>query len=129
MVTSAKGYQVLKFERELKLDPYDGPGNPTYEFRAESIQSFKDSVVSPFWALYPVLEATFTVYYPEGFDVRFEPTFDDAGEPQPVGDKADKQLRGLQWKIKNPILPGQGFFVRCTKTPPAQPGTALKSAN
>lgn len=125
MVTSAKGYQVFKYDRELKLDPYDGPGNPTYEFRAESIQSFpKDYVISTFWVLYPVLEGTFTVYYPEGFEVRFEPTFEDADAGEPVVHKeTDKQLQGLQWEIKSPILPGQGFFVRCTKTPPAQPGT------
>jgi hypothetical protein len=91
-----------------------------YRFGAKSIQGFRNEKVSPYWALYPVVGTTFTIYYPVDFTVEFDATFEDESpQPKELPDKAAEHLNGRQWTIGTPILPGQGFLVRCSKNPPA----------
>lgn len=107
---SADGYLTVE-NKSIPLDPRE-----KYRFGAESIQGFRDEKVSPHWALYPVVGATFTIYHPDDFTVEFDATFEDEPiQPAELKDRAAEQLIGKRYTITTPILPGQGFLVRCAK--------------
>src|ERR1044072_7067188 len=54
-VTTDTNYQIFSSKKQLL--PHYGPGKPTYTFRAESIECFRDSDFSPFFTFYPVMGA------------------------------------------------------------------------
>ena len=66
--------------------------------------------------MWPVSKATVTVNDPmKMYDVMFDPTFKTfktKKEPVPMRLQGGTQLR---WEGNEPILPGQGFFVRWSK--------------
>jgi hypothetical protein len=75
-------------------------------FSTHSVQYFKDTITSPFWAKYAVLSgAQFSVTFPVGFDAYLEVTGEE------INPKSPGELE-RRWTTVNPILPGQGFFVR-----------------
>jgi hypothetical protein len=84
-------------------------------FESQSLQWFRDEKTSPYWALHPVVGATFTIFHPSDVTVEFDATFEDENpSPKDVDDKKP-HLIGKRWIIETPILPGQGFTVRCGK--------------
>lgn len=123
LVKSDKGYRVVH-ESVEGLQPYNPSERPTYRFEAKSTECFRGHFVSPFSASYPTIETVFTIWYDKSkFDVSFELTFGEVG-PDAIEDGGlfDKGKQGTRWTITKPILPGQGFLVRCKlKTP--DPGT------
>jgi hypothetical protein len=118
-VYAKNGYQRFpETPRNFRLKSSHKPGTPIYTFKAESIECFRDSGYSQFWAGYPVVEANLTVLYPKkDFDVSLELTFDD-------NEAAEKEelSEGTKWKIRGPILIGQGFIARWDAKPPASAG-------
>jgi len=114
------GYVV--YESLVKMPPYD-KDNPQrrFSFVAKSVQYFFESAILPFISIWPVPEVTVTVLDPTGaYDTLLDPTFETADPPcqTPVDG-------GNEWKIKEPILPGQGFILRWSKRiPPAAAATA-----
>jgi hypothetical protein len=99
------------YERFVDIPPYQKENPQHFRFRSQSEQYFFESAFSPFISMWPVPEATVTVRDPTGsFDVVLDPTFKPRKPPgrTVLGD-------GTEWKIGEPILPGQGFFVRWSK--------------
>jgi hypothetical protein len=112
--------EYVVFADDVSLEPSDASNPRKYAFRSVSVQGFRDEKASPYWALHPVVGATFTIYYPTGFSVEFDATFEkDSGPGETLNDRSAKGLHGKKWTIDTPILPGQGFLVRCTKVPAA----------
>ena len=112
-ITTDKGY--VKFADTLTLQP-----KRKYKFASESVQAFRNEKTSPYWALHPVVGATFTIFYPGDLGVDFDATFEDEStDPKDVDDKKNVGLVGKRWTIETPILPGHGFLVRCAKPPAA----------
>jgi hypothetical protein len=110
LVKSEKGYKVVR-ESIGKLQPYNAFKQPTYSFQAQSTQWFENHFVSPFSASHPTVETKFTIWYDKTkFDVLFEVTHGETPEPQIA---RNNSKTGEYWTITKPILPGQGFVVRC----------------
>jgi hypothetical protein len=125
LVTATNGYQLFKPDAPVDMEPSTGSKHSTYSFHAESVECFKGVIISPFWALYPVMKTTFTIWHPEDLQVLFDVTLGDVDkvttqEPMTAGTR-----KGIRWTINEPILPGQGFHVRCNLKRPAQSGPAL----
>jgi len=118
MILHEGGY--LKFKRSVGPPPQPflekiKPGSEQ-TFTAKSTECFKNFLVSPFWATYPVLETTFTVYHDDSkIQVYFEMTSQDTPKPQNVSDLTGRP--GKQWTTQEPLLPGHGFFVRANFLP------------
>ena len=111
LVRSERGYQVFR-ETDVEIPPYKTFGKGIYEFEARSVECFKKSLISPFWALQPVIRSTFRVLYPADVEVFFDVTF---GEVEQMTRREDREQSGRKeslWTILKPILPGQGFEVR-----------------
>jgi len=116
---------IKREERYLKLmspftaeKPFLEPLPPGAEksFSATSVECFHKLLVSPFWTAYAVLNATFKVFYdPARVVVNFDITDEKAGEGTAFTDKDGHA--GRQWQTTQPILPGQGFFVRAVLRP------------
>jgi hypothetical protein len=113
------------FTKTMELEPHRRPSKPTYTFRAESVECFRDSAFSPFFTFYPVMNAVLRVWHPETLKISLELTYDDVD----TGAKSDPLVqgnrKGTMWTIFGPILPGQGFVVRwdaITQTPAAAGG-------
>lgn len=120
MITSERGYQV--FEKDgIVIPPFKKIGRGVYEFEAGSVECFKGVIVSPFWSAYPVIRTAFLIRHPVDVEVLFEVTF---GNTHEMTDRADQEIGGsrkeTKWTITKPILPGQGFEVRCKLKTPAQ---------
>jgi hypothetical protein len=110
LVKSENGYKVVR-ERIGDLQPYNAFKQPTYTFHAESTQWFENHFVSPFSARHPTVETKFTIFYDKAkFNVSFEVTHDETPKPQIA---RNNSKTGECWTITKPILPGQGFVVRC----------------
>ena len=110
LVKSEDGYKVVH-QSFSKLKPYSDYGRRTYTFEAKSTECFKDYFVSPFWASYPTVKTEFTIYFDKTkFEVFFEVTEGQTPKPQTV---SNNNKTGERWTITKPILPGQGFVVRC----------------
>ncbi len=119
-VRSERGYQVLKV-KEVPLPPFKKLGVGVYDFGAQSVECFKGIIVSPFWSLYPAIKTTFLMRYPKDVEVLFEVTFGETEEMTQKNDQPDEGSRNVTlWTITKPILPGQGFEVRCKLKPHAQ---------
>jgi hypothetical protein len=110
-VYGENGYQRFpRTQKIIRMKSCHHDSCPSYEFRAESIECFRDSAYSPFFAAYPVMNATLTVLYPKtDFNVTLELTFDDNTSAQKE-ELTDRE--GTKWTIKGPILPGQGYIAR-----------------
>lgn len=92
--------------QSLRLKPVKG--GEIYEFASESVECFRDTQYSYFWAKYPVMVTTLTVIYPKNnFRVSLELTF----EKNDVAIKEESDS-GTKWTIDMPMLPGQGFVAR-----------------
>jgi hypothetical protein len=117
MVESTEGY--LRFKRLATSQQFEAfwepvPSGDNKSFTAMSVECFRNVLVSPFWAAYPVLDATFSIYYDRTkFHVYFEITGDDVRPPEDIKDETGNAI-GQRWKTAKPILPGQGFFVRAS---------------
>ena len=126
-VKAENGYQRFpRVPKTIPLEPYNSRSKPSYKFRAESIECFRDSAYSPFFAAYPVMEATLTVLYKKAdFNVTLELTFDDnsAAEKKELTDR-----EGTEWTIRGPILPGQGFLARWDAILHSTPAPVIDSA-
>ena len=124
LVKPERGYQVFESDAPVNLEPHAGPGHPTYPFHAESVECFKGVIVSPFWALYPVMKTTVTIWYPDDIELFFDVTLGDVEEVTTKEPVVHGNKKGTCWTINRPILPGQGFHVRCNLKPPAQSGAS-----
>src|ERR1044072_2315501 len=92
--------------QSLRLKPVKS--GEIYTFASESIECFRDTQYSYFWAMHPVLVTTLIVNYPKNdFRVSLELTF----EKNDVAIK-EELTDGTKWTINMPILPGQGFVAR-----------------
>lgn len=118
LVKPERGYQVFRHPRPVEMEPHSRATHPTYSFSAKSIECFKRTIVSPFWALYPVITTRFTIWHPEDVDVLFDVTIGDVGEVTTEDPLTEGSKKGTRWTINQPILPGQGFHVRCNLKPP-----------
>lgn len=117
VIVAENGYQ--NFERKKLLQPHDAPNKPSYTFRAESIECFRNSNFSPFFAICPVMTAELSVWYPKDVvNVSLELTYDEVKTATVRSEIASGALTGTKWKILGPILPGQGFIVRWDAIPP-----------
>jgi hypothetical protein len=99
-------FRYPKTPQSLKLKPLKS--KQTYEFASESVECFRDTQYSYFWATYPVMLTTLTVIHEKtDFRVSLELTFDknDVARQEDVPN-------GTKWTINQPILPGQGFVTR-----------------
>jgi hypothetical protein len=69
---------------------------------------------SAFIAVYPVIGTTVTVILPDAYKASIDLTFtkDNAQPLTPI-----EAPRRCRWKIEDPILQGQGFFLRWSKKP------------
>src|ERR1700719_1429558 len=94
-----------------KLQPYNAFKQPTYTFHAHSTECCEKHFVSPLAASYPTVKTEFTIWYDKTkFDVLLEVTHRETPDPEPV---SNNRKTGERWTITKPILPGQGFVVRC----------------
>ncbi len=113
------------FSSTKQLMPHRGTGKPTYTFRAESVECFRESSFSPFFTFYPVMNAVLRVWHPETLKISLELTYDDietGAKSEPI---IEGNRKGSMWTIFGPILPGQGFVVRwdaIVQTPAAMGG-------
>ena len=110
----------------VALDPYDKDNPKTHKFQAESVECFRDSGYSSFFATYPVLSAALTVVYDAtAFKLSTERTYDDTKL-----ERDDSVSGQTTWQIIGPILPGQGFIARwdAIKTAPPPPAIAEPQA-
>ena len=100
---------MIKFTRTVTLPVH---GGPAYRFTLESEECFQDGSIVPFFAAYPVLETTLTVYYPvDRINVFVDLSFGDAAK-----DATKVALsNGAQCIFNRPMLPGQGFSIRFAK--------------
>jgi len=124
LVKSKNGQKVVH-QSIGKLQPYNAFKQPTYTFHAQSTECFEKYFVSPLSASYPTVKTEFTVWYDKTkFNVLFEVTHGDAPPPQSV---SNNSKTGERWAITKPILPGQGFVIRCGfKAPTAQEHAATQ---
>jgi hypothetical protein len=127
LVTAARGYQIFKPAAPVSMEPSTGSRHSSYSFHAESVECFKDGIVSPFWALYPVMKTKFTIWYPDDVEVLFDVTLGDVDKVTKKEAVAEGDKKGTRWIINEPILPGQGFHLRCNLKPLAQSGPAPKA--
>jgi|SRR5437773_5205381 len=105
------GNWVYEHKPPVKLPPYDKNNPQRFRFRTESVQYFFECAFSPFISMWPVQKTTVTVKYPKDtYGVLLDPTFKPRQAPV-QNDLED----GTQWDINEPILPGQGFFVRWSR--------------
>jgi len=103
------GHWVHKWP--VKLPPYDRDNPQRTRFHAQAVQYFFECAFSPFISMWPVSNTAVTVTYPkDDYDVLLDTTF----RPRKALVRNDLQ-DGTQWEINEPILPGQGFFVRWSK--------------
>ncbi len=109
-IESDNNYQTFSSKKQLL--PHRGPGKPTYTFRAESVECFRDSAFSPFFTFYPVMNAVLRVWHPETLKVSLELTYDDVETGAKSEPLVEGNRKGTKWIIFGPILPGQGFVVR-----------------
>jgi hypothetical protein len=110
LVRSENGYKVVQ-QSIGELQPYNSFRQPTYTFHARSTECFEKYIMSPFHASYPTVKAEFTIWYDKTkFDVLFEVTHGETPKPKLV---SNNNKTGECWTITKPILPGQGFTVRC----------------
>jgi hypothetical protein len=109
----------LRLSESVVLQPSEDSSPVRYAFHSKSTQRFRGEKVSPYWVLHPVVGTTFRVYYPEkSFNVVFDATFENTSKGEPLTDRQQQEhLVGKEWKIKTPILRGQGFVIRCTPKP------------
>lgn len=122
IIKEENGYKT--FSSKKRLQPHSAPKNPSYFFRAESVECFRDSGFSPFTAIPPVLRATLSVWYPKkDFRLSLELTYDRDKSATKKEEISDGERQGTKWIMKGPILPGQGFIVRWDIISP--PVTAL----
>jgi hypothetical protein len=130
LVTAARGYQIFKPAAPVSMEPSTGSRHSSYSFHAESIECFKGVIVSPFWALYPVMKTKFTIWYPDDVEVLFDVTLGDVDEVTTRDPVAEGAKKGTRWIINEPVLPGQGFHLRCNLKPPAKsrPAPGVPSA-
>jgi hypothetical protein len=115
------------YEQFVDIPPYEKENPQHFRFRTQSQQYFFESAFSPFISMWPVPDATVTVKDPStSFEVVLDPTFKPRKAPcrTELGD-------GVEWKINEPILPGQGFFVRWSKrsVPAAAPVRGVAAAS
>jgi hypothetical protein len=127
LMTAAHGYQIFKPSAPVNMKPSTGSKHSTYSFHAESVECFKGTIVSPFWALYPVMKTRFTIWYPEDLQVLFDVTLGDVDKVTKKEAVAEGDKKGTRWIINEPILPGQGFHLRCNLKPLAQSGPAPRA--
>jgi hypothetical protein len=119
LIKSERGYQI--FERsDITLPPFKKIGRGVYEFEARSVECFKGVIVSPFWSVYPVIKTKFSIKHPQDVEVFFEVTFGDTSEMTEKKERSENSRKETVWTITKPILPGQGFEVRCNLKPPTQ---------
>lgn len=112
----------------VPLKPYEKEvQTPPHKFRAKSIECFRDSGYSSFYATYPVMAATLTVVYDlSAFKLSIERTYDDTKL-----ERDDSVAGQTTWQIIGPILPGQGFIARwdAIKTASPEPATAAQQTS
>jgi hypothetical protein len=103
--------QSIIFSKTVKIPVHSGPA---YRFSVESVECFRDGSIVPFFATYPVLATTLTVFYPvDRMKVFVDLSFGDIdtdAERIPLSN-------GVQWAFNKPMLPGQGFSMRFAKVP------------
>ena len=105
------------YEHHVKMPPYDKDNPKRFSFVAKSVQYFFEPAILPFISMWPVAEVTVTVLDPtDSYLTSLDPTF---ATTNPVCQNLAPE-GGTEWKIKQPILPGQGFILRWSKKiPPA----------
>ncbi len=100
-------------QMSVRLPAFDKDNPHRFRFRTESVQYFFEQAFSPFISMWPVPGVTVTVNDPmKLYEVAFDPTFKTKNEPKSMRLQSGMQT---QWEIKEPILPGQGFFVRWSR--------------
>jgi hypothetical protein len=101
----------------IELEPSTEARPFSRTFGCTTTQVFRGDLSAPYWALHPVIGATFTVYYPEDCKVEFDATFQNTVDKgKEVDEKRHEGLFGLRWSFTEPFLPGQGFHLRCVCT-------------
>lgn len=115
----AGGKEIL-----VPLKPYEKEDQTPHKFRAKSIECFRDSGYSSFFATYPVMSATLTVVYDRtAFKLSIERTYDDTKL-----ERDDSVAGQTTWEITGPILPGQGFIARWDAIKTAPPPPAIDAS-
>jgi hypothetical protein len=92
------------------------PARAKWEFVAESVECFRDSsTCQPFSAFYAVEKTEVVVTYPKStFTVNLTLTFDDVTD---ATNSPIELTNGTAWRLRKPILPGQGFVVTWRRKP------------
>jgi hypothetical protein len=98
------------YARDIRIPPR-AHGDKPRDFRANMIQHYWEHSFCIFYATSLVVTTTVIVKSPAGqFEVDLDLTF-DGNVPKPRrGDALGSEER--TWVLEEPILPGQGFFVR-----------------
>lgn len=109
------GNWVYEHKPPIRLPPYDRDSPRRFRFHTEAVQYFFERAFSPFISMQPVLGATLIVNDPmKLYEVEFDPTFQTEKKLEPM---ISAEGMRMQWDINEPILPGQGFFVRWSRKP------------
>ena len=100
------------FDKTVTIPAHEGPPGqsapigPQYRFSVESEECFRDGSIVPFFTRFAVLATTLTVHYP----VDLMEVFVDFSLGDVQADVKCQQLAtGREWRLKKPMLPGQGF--------------------
>jgi hypothetical protein len=99
------------FKRSVSLPPHSSDGS-TNRVTLKSTEYFASGGLTSLFTTYPVLSTELTVIYPiEEFRVDLDLTYEE------VSKEADREEleQGVRWKLKGPMLRGQGFTVRWQK--------------
>jgi hypothetical protein len=106
------------FEKKVTIPAHEGPADqsapigPQFRFSVESEECFRDGSIVPFFTRFAVLATTLTVHYPvELMDVFVDFALGDIQDDV----KRQELATGREWRLKKPMLPGQGFSVRFVK--------------
>ena len=108
------------FEKKVTIPAHEGPADqsapigPQYRFSVESQECFRDGSIVPFFTRFAVLATTLTVHYPvDLMDVFVDFSLGDVDDDV----KRQELATGREWRLKKPMLPGQGFSIRFAKKP------------
>jgi hypothetical protein len=127
VVQAENDYQTFSSKRQLQ--PHSLPSKPTYTFSSRSEECFRDSGFSPFFAIYPVMNAVLSVWYPhESLRVSLELTYDNVKTATQRVPISSGDRKGIKWTIKGPMLPGQGFIVRWDANDDQKPESVTNDA-
>ena len=97
----------ITFRKDVQIQPHAAPKS----FQTTVIQYYRDQSFSPFLARSLVRQTVVSVQYPaKQFKTDLDLTF-EADIPKPTL-ASSAGMEKWEWTIDEPILPGQGFFVR-----------------